>query len=65
MLDAFIIERIRRERQEQEQERRQVPLRIEVPLPPDQDQRWRDSAPDRSEAPGRSDRGYEIIDFNI
>lgn len=59
MLDAFIIERIRRER-EREKERREngfVPLRIEPP--PTQ----RDAPITRDEAP--EERGSVVIDFSI
>ena len=66
MLDAYIIERIRRERESREQTQR-VPLRIETPpaFP------YSSNDPDRSEQDrseheqDRSDRGVAIIDFTI
>ncbi len=59
MLDAFIIDRIRRERQGQEPQR--YPLRIEAPRPdPEQGQRW-----DRREEEEKGKRGTTIIDYSI
>lgn len=59
MLDAFIIERIRRER-EREKDRREngfVPLRIEAPPVPSDAPIARDEAP--------QERGSVVIDFSI
>lgn len=56
MLDAFIIERIRRE---QRQERgAHIPLRIEVPLPP-----LPEARPRQSHAPEEKDP--HLVDFSI
>jgi hypothetical protein len=68
MLDAYIINRIRRER---EREGAQVPLRIEVPLPPappptspgrPRSGSW-DDRPE--EGGGYPDRGSVHIDFRL
>jgi hypothetical protein len=59
MLDAYIIDRIRRERR-QEQEKRDgafVPLHIEVP----RDDRPPEDPPDRDDP----DRGTTTIDFRL
>lgn len=60
MLDAYIIERIRRERDAERNEGAFVPLRIEVPRPE------RDPPPIGPEEKGPNDeRGSIIIDFNL
>lgn len=59
MLDAFIIDKIRRERESREQSR--VPLQIEVPRP-------HGRAPEdlgRREHEEDQERGVVIIDFTI
>jgi len=58
MLDAYIIDRIRREREEQDRRQSRVPLHIEPPPPP-----RRDEAPDHGEHD--SDRGSTVIDFHL
>jgi hypothetical protein len=62
MLDAFIIDRIRRERQQREPSR--LPLKVEIPeRPPHRDgQREGDRRPESDDAP---QRGVVIIDFGI
>jgi hypothetical protein len=58
MLDAYIIERIRRQREDR-REGDFVPLRIEVPQPPL-------PVPDREkDEEDKPDRGSIIIDFRI
>ena len=57
MLDAYIIERIRRERDAERNEGNFVPLRIEVPREPPP------LAPDEKEP--EDERGSIIIDFNL
>lgn len=59
MLDAYIIERIRRQREER-RDGDFVPLRIEVPTPPalpTQDQEKEDEE--------RPERGSVVIDFRV
>ena len=59
MLDAYIIERIRRERErESERDGALVPLRIEVPEVPD-------DLPPPVAKKNDEDRGSVIIDFNL
>jgi len=58
MLDAYIIERIRREREEQERQQTQVPLYIEPPPPPRHEPVDDDSTEER-------DRGSTVIDFHL
>ena len=62
MLDAFIIDRIRRERQErQDRESQRYPIRIEAPRPDrEMDPRW-----DRREEEQQPERGVAIIDYSI
>jgi hypothetical protein len=55
MLDAYIIDRIRREK-EIEREGDFVPLRIEIEPEP---------APPPPEGKGEADRGSVVIDFNL
>lgn len=55
MLDAFIIERIRKEREAADSA--MVPLRIEIPLPP--------PGEDDDPAPASDDAGVVIIDNRI
>lgn len=61
MLDAYIIDKIRRERESREGER--IPLHIEVPrddaFEPDRDRERRDRDDEHT------DRGVVIIDFNV
>lgn len=54
MLDAYIIDRIRRERESREIER--APLRIEPPQPPPREE--------REETP-TEERGVAIVDFRL
>ena len=61
MLDAYIIDRIRREREEESREGNLVPLHIEVPRPVEEDRTENGDAPDRE----RRDRGSVIIDFQL
>ena len=57
MLDAYIIDRIRRERERQERETGRVPLRIEVPEPP---------PPEPAVERGRrEERGTVVIDYTV
>ncbi len=63
MLDAFIIEKIRREQQQESG----VPLRIHVPRPED-DPRWREQQQQhqqQQQQDDRPDRGVVIIDYSI
>ena len=61
MLDAYIIDRIRKEREAREQEDRRIPLHIEnhVERPPDK--------PDHRDGDRESpdERGSVIIDFQV
>jgi hypothetical protein len=58
MLDAYIIDRIRRERdRERERDGGFIPLHIEIPPPP--------AIPPREEREEESDRGSVIIDFQV
>lgn len=70
MLDAYIIDRIRRERESRESGR--IPLRIEIPRPPSDGPSHRPDYhrqdPSRSEGEEEQDsgeRGMVIIDFTI
>lgn len=58
MLDAYIIDRIRRERERGRRDGAQVPLHIEPPRPDPEDPR----RPERKEEP---ERGSVIIDFHL
>ena len=61
MLDAYIIERIRRERErESERDGALVPLRIEVPEIPEDIQ-----PPAAKRKEEDEDRGSVVIDFNL
>ena len=60
MLDAFIIDRIRRERQQQEPSR--LPLKVEIPDQPRPREGQRDRRPENDDQP---QRGVVIIDFGI
>lgn len=60
MLDAFIIDKIRRERESRESSR--VPLRIEVPRP--RERPVEEGRPAQPDDEGR-ERGVAIIDFTI
>ncbi|MCO4743620.1 MAG: hypothetical protein KC912_02450 [Proteobacteria bacterium] len=55
MLDAFIIERIRRDRERARRDERQ-PLRHDRPMP---------TGPDRDERPEDRERGGADIDFHL
>lgn len=57
MLDAYIIERIRREREQRQDERKQIPLYIDERPP-------REPSGDEEKAPG-SERGSVIIDLTV
>ena len=57
MLDAYIIERIRRERDQRQDERKQIPLYIDERPP-------REPPRDEEKAPG-SERGSVIIDLTV
>lgn len=59
MLDAFIIERIRREREQREQERPRLPLDR-----PELDDRALEPRPERQDDDER-DGGAVIVDFTI
>lgn len=60
MLDAFIIEQIRRDRMEREKrDGARAPLRIEVPLP--QPAEREEDSSDRQQP----DRGSVVIDFQL
>ena len=58
MLDAYIIDRIRREREAEREDGTLVPLHIEVPrpLPP---------VTEETNQEGDTDRGSTVIDFNL
>lgn len=57
MLDAYIIDRIRRQKRPQEDAR--IPLHIEVPRPPEE------PVAHREEQHEREERGITVIDFSI
>ncbi|MFT6142684.1 MAG: hypothetical protein ACJAZO_000779 [Myxococcota bacterium] len=57
MLDAYIIDRIRKEREPQKDGR--IPLHIHVPTPPPPD----DRAKNRDDE--SSDRGSEVVDYRM
>ena len=60
MLDAYIIERIRRERDAAREQGGFIPLRIDVPEePPPRGE------PSKTERDDSADRGSVIIDFSI
>lgn len=60
MLDAYIIDRIRREQERTQQIDRRIPLRIENPRPrpPETEER---SEPERP----RDDRGSVTVDYSV
>jgi hypothetical protein len=60
MLDAYIIDRIRRERQAERERGTLVPLRIEQPRrdPPP-------PAPEGAQPPDEQERGSIVIDFQL
>ena len=57
MLDAYIIDRIRREPERQERESGRVPLRIEVPEPP--------PVEPAAERDRGDQRGTVVIDYTV
>lgn len=57
MLDAYIIDRIRRQKRPHEDAR--IPLQIEVPRPPEE------PASHREERREHEERGVTVIDFSI
>ena len=57
MLDAYIIDRIRRERERNQRESIQIPLPVEGPRPDDR------RRPEREEE--RPERGSVVIDFHV
>lgn len=62
MLDAFIIDRIRRQQEEAARRQERIPLQIEVPRPP----RGPEVAHPRGSDPHRDEgRGIAVIDFSI
>lgn len=62
MLDAFIIDRIRRQQDEAARRQERIPLQIEVPRPP----RGPDAVHPRAADPRRDeDRGIAVVDFSI
>ncbi len=64
MLDAFIIDRIRRERESRErEERRQQRPQLDMPRPPDRPSIY--ERPEEDEAERAPERGVVIIDFTI
>ncbi len=60
MLDAYIIDRIRREKEKESRDGAFVPLHKEAPQPPES----RPPSPS-NEAPERPERGSVIIDFHL
>ncbi len=58
MLDAYIIDRIRREREEERRDGALVPLHIEVPRPVDSDR-------EREKRVDDHERGSVVIDFQL
>ena len=58
MLDAYIIDRIRREQERQRRNGAQIPLHIEPP-PPERGRERKDKRDDKS------DRGTTIVDFGF
>ena len=61
MLDAYIIDRIRREQERQQRENARLPLYIdEHPPPPDRPRGPRDDSEGESE-----ERGSVVIDFSV
>lgn len=59
MLDAYIIERIRREQEQSRQRDVQVPLHIEPPRPPPP------ALPPREQKEEVDERGSVVIDFHV
>jgi hypothetical protein len=62
VLDAYIIDRIRRERERVRERDSRVPLHIEPPRPPAEQI---DRRPVAEDVPGRSDRGSIVVDFHL
>jgi len=63
MLDAYIIDRIRREREEQDRRQSRVPLHIEPP--PQQPVSGPATDDDRPERNDSDERGSVVIDFHV
>jgi len=61
MLDAYIIDRIRREREQDRDDR--IPLHIEPPPPPDPRADDDESGDDADRNDGGGKRGSVVIDF--
>ncbi|MEZ4321059.1 MAG: hypothetical protein R3F61_26505 [Myxococcota bacterium] len=59
MLDAYIIDRIRREREKESRDGALVPLHIEVPRPPPS------AEPPPEDRDEKQERGSVIIDFQL
>jgi hypothetical protein len=59
MLDAYIIDRIRREQERSQQTDRRLPLQIENPRP------VRPDAEERDEKPSDDQRGSVVIDYTL
>ena len=60
MLDAYIIERIRRERESREQGKR-LPLRVNIPRPMPRDPRRKSEQPISQDR----ERGITIVDYGV
>ena len=60
MLDAFIIEKIRRDR-ESRSNQQQIPLHVEIPMEPSR----RDDPRARREEDEPNKRGVTIVDYSI
>lgn len=66
MLDAFIIERIRREREQREQhDQGRLRLPLERPLPPDETLEHRPDPAPAERGRDERDAGVVIVDFTI
>lgn len=61
MLDAYIIDRLRREREQREQQDRRLPLYIPPPEPHDP----RHDRQGRDEEPKDDERGVHEVDFTL
>lgn len=58
MLDAYIIERIRKERENNQQRGALIPLRIETP-------RYEPAPEEEAPTTDESDRGSIVVDFHL